>query len=197
MRLLFVLFLCILSCQKLSSQDIEQDLAIILHDNLCSHNYYEAWNTANQLRRKVAYSLAVSSSGLYQEYYYLCLENTQIKAGEDYELYADMIDSIYCDKPSKAVKQLIQMVDFFCSINDGIKAEKIYKRITKYPNHITKEKLTDILYNIAWAYNFSQNPYRAYWIFNKCAESYKEIEGKKGEYGLSLNGMAYECICCF
>ena len=189
--IMLLIFICIL-CQRSIAQDIDE-LAHIFHTQLNERNYVKAKSTMLLLNRKLTYQLLIGNNCLFSEYLNLCKENNiEIDELKEAALYVDMLRDVYKDAPDKVVKNLKQSLKCFCDENHGVLSEWFFECLQEDTQLELADKL-NYQYQIAWAYNGSLNPYKAWQLFKHCAEQYSVLDSTSIEYANSLNGMAYEC----
>lgn len=179
-------------CQKSFAQSTDE-LAQTFHIQLNDKNYIAAKKTMLLLKRKLVYQLLNVNNCLFSEYLGLCKRiNIEINELTEAALYVDMLRNVYKDAPEKIVKDLELSIKCFCEENRGVLSEWFFERLQEDTQLDLKDKL-NYQYKIAWAYNASLNPYKAWQLFKICAEQYSALDSTSLEYANSLNGMAYEC----
>lgn len=168
----------------------KDDVVYSFHNNLQQRNFYEAKRDMVHLRRMMDLEILFTNNVFWSEYLNSCSDlNISIDEEEESGLFIDMLEHVYKDNSQKIVEQLNKIVKYYCEEYDGHLAHLFYKKLTEHSN-LTLEEKADFLRDIAYAYNYSLNPYKAYVLFKDCCDIYKHL-GNKIEYARCLNMMAY------
>ncbi len=188
--ILLLSFICVL-CQRSLAQNADE-LALTFHTQLNEKNYVPAKKTMLQLKRKLTYQLLNYNTCLFSEYIEMCNDNRiEIDELKEAGLYVDMLRTVYKSEPSIIAKNLKLSLESFCHLKNGKLSEFFFESLKEDEQMGVKEKL-GYQYQIAWAYNSSLNPYKAWQLFKINAEQYSKIDSMSVEYAQNLNGMAFE-----
>jgi len=180
--------LILLSGQFLLAQD-PTEIALTIHNQIHSGLFAEAKSNMLKLKRKLLANLTNPNISIFSEYIRLCEENGwDGSEKEEARYFSEMLKSVYQEKPDKLISQTVPIVKSMCNYNNGYLAD-IFFEIVK--DVLPLEKKLELQYNIAWAYNYSKSPYKAWYKFRDCATQYKTLVGNEIQYARCLNGIAY------
>lgn len=163
------------------------------HNQLNKQDFINARKSMNKLKRNWQYQILSTNNSFLQEYIYQCsLIGLTFNIQDEVSNFIDMLENVYIDEPKKFYDHIVPALNCCCRANDGNLAFSIYNKIIQSKTiKLTPEELTEIKYNIAWAYNYSSSPYLAYKLFKECADSYLKTDSTLINYAKSINGIAY------
>ena len=169
-------------------------LAIDIHKNLSESNYAKADELYSNFKRHVYADISTGIAfNAFILYYDICA-NAALDTHNLSRQYFNMLQSEYKDNKAKIlfqIKDIFNACTGYRNYYNGKVADDWLEFLKEYDPDLPLEKYYDLKMQVAWAYNYSMEPYKAYMLFSECAEGYRRIGGKEGEYAQALNGMAY------
>ena len=188
---LLILFCLCCSCTSMLAQDTDQ-LVAELHNCLQSGQLDKGVSVYEVLNRETPAYIGFFSS-TFELYMAVCTDNLDLIIGQDeIERFYQMC-MMRSDKTARTKgKILSDIASTLCQYEQYQIGLYYYEQLIPLEKELDPLSFHRNLMSMGWAYNYSQQPQKAYLAFKRCADFYKKTYGMNSRnYAKSLEAMAF------
>lgn len=190
--LLLLWALWIFSSQAQTFEPYQIDIVKEINTDISNGNYQSASEKLVTLQKEVPQYLGFYG-GTFDLYMSICTEELHLKLGEeDFENYYRATCWDVNTSNSVRAKVLSEIAASLAAYGLNELSISYYQRIIKLKESVVPINYYGYMEELAWVYNNTQMPRKAYNTFYECAKFYKDKFGENSlNYARALNNMAY------